>query len=698
MKKRLTALLMALLTLLCLLPLGALAEEGELPVATEEPGQTESPAPTDTPAPANTPIPGETESPAPSETPATPEPGATEEPAGTEEPEESQEPADTRTLEEINADIARRAREFRRQDTANGNMASDAITALFQTALKTLANKTGAKIGNWAADQFLSLIFGTSENETQKILDAIDQLSDKQDEAIYKLDEIKTMLLQQSTLDALTGLMKQSSGTLFNKTMEYLDALRLVEPGHEEQGRKDVLIWSIGNVSAGHGDMLNIANSKYDDMVKDFGNELLFEYTLLDQTKCAALNLMNKYDLQVHKWEHQGYTMREEYWNSLVNLYIASANLLQTSLMARMTQYRQDLPGGQPNILQAKLDALNAQIKKVQALAESTAVKHLSKELRHYQVPGHEAIMYATASQQEVTSLFLKANGRSDFPSTAENTVNKYWIPMYTVQSGSYKGKVGLTAQEYQNIYDDYNPKGSSAKVSMYDIFFGEDNGNITPPVGMKKDSGLLFMSSNVWTKTVTEKASIFGGKNYYYYVGVSLFKESDGSHLTWTEDSKAGKDLIGDIHTVMAYYGDGSYNWYNYLPDIYRDKLVLIVSAKADMAQGSGSHVHELQEGWKQDEQDHWLECVEGDIVALEAHSFRWVIDKQPTATTSGKKHRECQVCGYAEKAVTIAPTDKDIPKTGDESPLLLWGTLCLLSAGVLGIVWLPRRKKRRN
>ncbi len=238
MKKRLTALLMALLTLLCLLPLGALAEEGELPVATEEPGQTESPAPTDTPAPANTPIPGETESPAPSETPATPEPGATEEPAGTEEPEESQEPADTRTLEEINADIARRAREFRRQDTANGNMASDAITALFQTALKTLANKTGAKIGNWAADQFLSLIFGTSENETQKILDAIDQLSDKQDEAIYKLDEIKTMLLQQSTLDALTGLMKQSSGTLFNKTMEYLDALRLVEPGHEEQGRK----------------------------------------------------------------------------------------------------------------------------------------------------------------------------------------------------------------------------------------------------------------------------------------------------------------------------------------------------------------------------------------------------------------------------------------------------------------------------
>lgn len=62
MKKRLTALLMALLTLLCLLPWGHWRRK-ELPVATEEPGQTESPAPTDTPAPANTPIPGETESP-----------------------------------------------------------------------------------------------------------------------------------------------------------------------------------------------------------------------------------------------------------------------------------------------------------------------------------------------------------------------------------------------------------------------------------------------------------------------------------------------------------------------------------------------------------------------------------------------------------------------------------------------------------
>lgn len=693
MKKRLTALLMALLTLLCLLPLGALAEEGELPVTTEEPGQTESPAPTETP----TPDPGETESPTPANTPAASEPAGTEAPSETpEEARETQKTEDSRTLAEVEADIARRAREYRRRDAANGNMASDAITALFQTAIKTLANKTGAKIGNWASNQFLNLIFGTPENDTQKILNAIDQLEDKQNEALLALEEVKSLLKQQSTLDALTGMMKQASGTLFNKTMEYLDALRLIEPGHEEQGRKDVLLWAMGGVNAGEGDMLNIADSKFDDMVKDFGNALLFEHTLLDQPNCAALNLMNRYDLQIHKWEHQGYEMREEYWNSLMNLYIAAANLMQTSLVSRMTEYKRSLPGGQPNILEAKLNALNEQIKKVQALSEKTAVKRLSSDMRHYQVPGHEAVMYTSTVQQEVTSLFLKA-GRSDFKSESENTVNKYWIPMYTVQSGAYKGKVGLTAQEYQNIYDDYNPKGSTTKVSMYDIFFGKENGNLTPPSGMSKD-GMLFMSSNVWTRTVSEKQTIFGGKNWFYYVGVSLFKESDGSHLTWTDDSVVGKNLIGDIHTVMAYYGDGRTNWYCYLPDVYRDKLVIVVSAKANMAQGDSSHVHELLDGWKYDEEDHWLECVEGDIVAPDTHSFRWIIDKKPTATTSGKKHRECTVCGYAEKTVTIAPTDKDIPKTGDESPLLLWGTLCLLSAGVLGVVWLPRLKKRRN
>ena len=49
-------------------------------------------------------------------------------------------------------------------------MASDAITALFQTALKTLANKTGAKIGNWAADQFLSLILHEPNSTKRNVL------------------------------------------------------------------------------------------------------------------------------------------------------------------------------------------------------------------------------------------------------------------------------------------------------------------------------------------------------------------------------------------------------------------------------------------------------------------------------------------------------------------------------------------------
>lgn len=49
---------------------------------------------------------------------------------------------------------------------------------------------------------------------------------------------------------------------------------------------------------------------------------------------------MNKYDLQVNKWEHQGYEMRENYWNSLMNLYITSASLMKTSLIARMEEYK----------------------------------------------------------------------------------------------------------------------------------------------------------------------------------------------------------------------------------------------------------------------------------------------------------------------------------------------------------------------
>ena len=66
--------------------------------------------------------------------------------------------------------------------------------------------------------------------------------------------------------------------------------------------------------------------------------------------------------------------------------------------------------------------------------------------------------------------------------------------------------------------------------------------------------------------------------------------------------------------------------------------------------------HIHNHGADWKSDADNHWHECPCGDKKDTAAHSFKWVIDKEATATTRGSKHEECTVCGYKKTAVEIS------------------------------------------
>ena len=120
--------------------------------------------------------------------------------------------------------------------------------------------------------------------------------------------------------------------------------------------------------------------------------------------------------------------------------------------------------------------------------------------------------------------------------------------------------------------------------------------------------------------------------------------------------------------------------------------------------------HTHSYGADWKSDADNHWHECPCGDRKDTAAHSFKWVIDKEATATTRGSKHEECTVCGYKKAAVEIPatgsaakPTDQTdnfgnttSPKTGDSSNLVLWIALLFISGGaVIGTTVVSRKKK---
>ena len=68
-----------------------------------------------------------------------------------------------------------------------------------------------------------------------------------------------------------------------------------------------------------------------------------------------------------------------------------------------------------------------------------------------------------------------------------------------------------------------------------------------------------------------------------------------------------------------------------------------------------AASHTHSYGTDWKYDETNHRHECACGDKADTAAHTFKWVTDKEATATEKGSKHEECTVCGYQKEAVEI-------------------------------------------
>ena len=126
----------------------------------------------------------------------------------------------------------------------------------------------------------------------------------------------------------------------------------------------------------------------------------------------------------------------------------------------------------------------------------------------------------------------------------------------------------------------------------------------------------------------------------------------------------------------------------------------------------GGGEHTHSYGSEWKYDADNHWHECSCGDKDDVAVHSFKWVVDKEATATLKGSRHEECKVCGYKKAAVeipatgsTTKPTDPtqtnpdtgaESPKTGDNSNMILWIALLFISGGaVIGITVYSKKKK---
>lgn len=150
-------------------------------------------------------------------------------------------------------------------------------------------------------------------------------------------------------------------------------------------------------------------------------------------------------------------------------------------------------------------------------------------------------------------------------------------------------------------------------------------------------------------------------------------------------------------------------------------------VETDLTMTPAADGHTHKYGTEWKYDETNHWHECEDGEKADIIAHNFKWIIDKEATATEKGSKHEECTVCGYKKAAVDIPVTDfrnssddqpnkpintassesssadqtnKPIntasPKTGNTDNMILWIVLLIAGGGAFITATAVDRKKK--
>ena len=182
--------------------------------------------------------------------------------------------------------------------------------------------------------------------------------------------------------------------------------------------------------------------------------------------------------------------------------------------------------------------------------------------------------------------------------------------------------------------------------------------------------------------------------------VDSSNYTAVSGSTVLTLKASYLGT-LTDGSHTITFVYTDGEAN------------------ANLTVRTAGSGHIHDYGTEWKSNADNHWHECNCGDKKDEAAHDFKWVVDKEATATKKGSKHEECKTCGYKRPAVeisatgtTTAPTDttkpngttkpgntngsEKSPQTGDNSNIFLWFALLFVSvAGVTGITVYNKKKK---
>ncbi len=217
----------------------------------------------------------------------------------------------------------------------------------------------------------------------------------------------------------------------------------------------------------------------------------------------------------------------------------------------------------------------------------------------------------------------------------------------------------------------------------------------------LDSDTGILSTEPEWGGDIYKNKITAFeAGKAYHYGVYVTAYTADISPDATLKiNGQEVNYTRIGDDGDTQSFW----------------------VETELTMIPTADSHTHSYGTAWKYDDTNHWHECQCGDRADTAAHTFKWVTDKEATATEKGSKHEECTVCGAKRSENTVIdklpgsgstgntgsgdnsihkPGKNDSgnsPQTGDSS-LIGWLAALLVSGSAAAWITLAGKKAKKR
>lgn len=446
-------------------------------------------------------------------------------------------------------------------DTPDNALSEVEQQAIVQTAMEAIGNGIDpASWAKWGAKKLITAMMGMEDADpnAQDVNAKLDQVIAQQEELARRIAQIDGRIVQADVIKNLNDFMKLDWN---GEAQNYHRALRSIDQDLEKgtiseadavAKRKAVLVYTINNTpqpGAPSG-----ALSDFDKNAYTYGSYLLQPMNVLFGSGTANLFEMN-HQLMKYKyhWEHQAYEEWASFQNYAIGRYLSVSALNRLSLMARI-QAISEWNAAHPDqkvddsVLKERFKMLDEQIEQVKDLTANSKVTKRADNVRYYQYPGHELLVYTQANKQtvpvepnekvgivELADHFRNPSLTRSYPKGIDarlkgNDLEYFPVANFWKPFTHYNGKTNLVEHSWlKQVYDDYG-----GKKNLYDIFFSADEGGLKAPSGANKDwdfgvnpsnehplrywNGGLFRADRIYTPIVKSNDSRVEDRILYYY------------------------------------------------------------------------------------------------------------------------------------------------------------------------------------